>query len=136
LPAAEVREKFRRVKPLGEIRVGRGCCAAPILGQSGSSAPPCWTLDVLNAIRRLSLKAGDEVTSLKLKTGENMRLLTSSPTREFTNEDAGCLLVHQILDTNCTNDHEFNSWLPASAVKYIFNAETQRFGKYILAPWR
>jgi Dam-replacing HTH domain len=51
--AVEVREKFRRVKPLGEITVGRRCCAAPILGQSGSSAPPCWTLDVLNAIRRL-----------------------------------------------------------------------------------
>ena len=29
--------------PLKEIVVGRRCCAAPILGQSGSSAPPCWT---------------------------------------------------------------------------------------------
>jgi hypothetical protein len=46
--AAEVREKFRRVKPLGDIMVGRA--AAPILGQSGSSAPPCWTLDVLNIV--------------------------------------------------------------------------------------
>jgi type II restriction enzyme len=36
-PAAEVREKFKRVKPLGEIKAKeRG-----------------WTLDVLNAIRRL-----------------------------------------------------------------------------------
>jgi hypothetical protein len=33
--------------------VVRRCCAAPILGQSGSSAPPCWTLDVLNIVRRL-----------------------------------------------------------------------------------
>jgi hypothetical protein len=53
LPDSEVRAQFRRVKPLKEITVGRRCCAAPILGQSGSSAPPCWTLDVLNAIRRL-----------------------------------------------------------------------------------
>jgi hypothetical protein len=34
--------------------VGRRCCAAPILGQSGSSAPPCWTLDVLNIVRRIT----------------------------------------------------------------------------------
>jgi hypothetical protein len=52
-PEKVVREQFRRVKPLKEITVGRRCCAAPILGQSGSSAPPSWTLDVLNAIRRL-----------------------------------------------------------------------------------
>jgi hypothetical protein len=59
---AEVREKFRRVKPFGEITAGRRCCAAPILGQSDSSAPPCWTLDVLNIVRRLveSRRRGDE----------------------------------------------------------------------------
>jgi hypothetical protein len=37
---AEDREQIRRVKPLKEIVVGRRCCAAPILGQSGSSALP------------------------------------------------------------------------------------------------
>jgi hypothetical protein len=83
-----VREKFRRVKPLKEITVGRRCCAAPILGQSGSSAPPCWTLDVLNMVRRLvdSRRRGDE--TLK-STGqpESLRLLTSSPTNEFTTAD-------------------------------------------------
>ena len=46
-----------------------------------------WTLDVLNIVRRLPLKVGDEVTSLKLKTGKGLSLLTSSPTGEFTNED-------------------------------------------------
>src|ERR1039458_7036464 len=77
----EVREKFRYVKPLGEITVGRA--AAPILGQSGSSAPPCWTLDVLNIVRRLveSRRRGDESLNKK-PTGqpESLRLLTSSPT--------------------------------------------------------
>jgi type II restriction enzyme len=67
----EVREQFRRLKPLKEISVA----------QRG------WTLDVLNIVRRLPLKVGDEVTSLKLKTGKGLSLLTSSPTREFTNED-------------------------------------------------
>ena len=45
-----MRAQFRRVKPFGEITIGRRCSAAPILGQSGSSAPPCWTLDVLNSV--------------------------------------------------------------------------------------
>ena len=54
LPDSEVRAQFCRVKPFGEITVGRRCCAAPILGQSGSSAPPCWTLDVLNIVRRIT----------------------------------------------------------------------------------
>ena len=62
LPDSEVRAQFRRVKPFGEITVGRRCCAAPILGQSGSSAPPSWTLDVLNIVRRLveSRRRGNE----------------------------------------------------------------------------
>ena len=64
----KVREQFRRLKPLKEISVA----------QHG------WTLDVLNIVRRLPLKVGDEVTSLKLKTGKGLSLLTSSPTREFT----------------------------------------------------
>ena len=67
----EVREQFRRLKPLKEI----------------SAAQRGWTLDVLYIVRRLPLKVGDEVTSLKLKTGKGLSLLTSSPTREFTNED-------------------------------------------------
>jgi hypothetical protein len=53
----EVREQFRRLKPLKEISVA----------QRG------WTLDVLNIVRRLPLKVGDEVTSLKLKTGKGFR---------------------------------------------------------------
>ena len=80
---AEVREKFRLVKPLKDISViQRG-----------------WTLDVLNIVRRLvesrrrglpgrsfGAKTGDE--SLK-STGqpESLRLLTSSPTNEFTTAD-------------------------------------------------
>jgi len=47
-----------------------------------------WTLDVLNIVRRLveSRRRGDE--SLK-STGqpESLRLLTSSPTNEFTTTD-------------------------------------------------
>ena len=65
VPPEEVREQFKRVKPLKEIGVKeRG-----------------WTLDVLNAIRRLveSRRRGDETPS-------NQRLLTSSPT--FTTADA------------------------------------------------
>jgi type II restriction enzyme len=72
--ASEVREKFQRVKPLGEITAKeRG-----------------WTLDVLNIVRRLSesRRRGDD--SLNKKSPgqpESLRLLTSSPTTEFTNED-------------------------------------------------
>ena len=72
MPASEVREKFKRVKPLKDISVT----------QRG------WTLDVLNIVRRLveSRRRGDE--SLK-PTGqpESLRLLTSSPTNEFTTTD-------------------------------------------------
>jgi hypothetical protein len=71
-PENEVREKFRRVKPLKEIGVKeRG-----------------WTLDVLNIVRRLveSRRRGDE--SLKsTDQPESLRLLTSSPTTEFTTAD-------------------------------------------------
>jgi hypothetical protein len=44
-----------------------------------------WTPDVLNIVQRVveSRRRGDE--SLSKKT--NQRLLTSSPTNEFTNED-------------------------------------------------
>jgi hypothetical protein len=73
VPETEVREKFRRVKPLKDISVA----------QRG------WTLDVLNIVRRLveSRRRGDE--SLK-STGqpESLRLLTSSPTNDFTTADA------------------------------------------------
>jgi type II restriction enzyme len=65
----EVRAQFKRVKPLKDISVT----------QRG------WTLDVLNIVRRLveSRRRGDK--SLK-PTGqpESLRLLTSSPTNEFT----------------------------------------------------
>jgi type II restriction enzyme len=69
-----VREKFRRVKPLKEISVKeRG-----------------WTLDVLNIVRRLSESRRRGNESLNKKSPgqpESLRLLTSSPTTEFTNED-------------------------------------------------
>ena len=68
-PATEVREKFKRVKPLKEIGVKeRG-----------------WTLDVLNIVRRVveSRRRGDE--SL---TGKPERLLTSSPTGKLTPAEA------------------------------------------------
>jgi type II restriction enzyme len=72
LPASEVRERFKRVKPLKDI---------PIT-QRG------WTLDVLNIVRRLveSRRRGDESLT---PTGqpESLRLLTSSPTNEFTTTD-------------------------------------------------
>ena len=72
--AIEVRKKFRRVKPLGEIKAKeRG-----------------WTLDVLNIVRRLveSRRRGNESLNKKSPSQpENLRLLTSSPTTEFTNED-------------------------------------------------
>ncbi len=73
-PVNEVREKFRRVKPLKEISVKeRG-----------------WTLDVLNIVRRLSESRRRGNESLNKKSPgqpESLRLLTSSPTTEFTNED-------------------------------------------------
>jgi type II restriction enzyme len=69
--ASEVREKFKKIKPLKEISVK----------QRG------WTLDVLNIVRRIveRRRRGDE--SLTEKPGINQRLLTSSPTDEFTNEE-------------------------------------------------
>ena len=70
-PAAEVRAQFCRVKPLKDISVT----------QRG------WTLDVLNIVRRLveSRRRGDETPSKK--SGIDQRLLTSSPTNEFTTAD-------------------------------------------------
>lgn len=69
-PAAQVREKFRRVKPLKDISVKeRG-----------------WTLDVLNLVRRVSEGRGRGNESGSGRPGAGQRLLTSSPT-EFTNED-------------------------------------------------
>jgi type II restriction enzyme len=72
IPPSEVREKFKRVKPLKDISVT----------QRG------WTLDVLNIVRRLveSRRRGDETPSKK--SGINQSLLTSSPTNEFTTADA------------------------------------------------
>jgi type II restriction enzyme len=69
IPPSEVREKFKKVKPLKELSVKERD----------------WTLDVLNIVRRVveSRRRGDESPSKKT----NQRLLTSSPTNEFTNED-------------------------------------------------
>jgi type II restriction enzyme len=67
IPPSEVREQFKRVKPLKDISIAeRG-----------------WTLDVLNIVRRVSdsRRRGDE--SLIKASGQS--LLTSAPT--FTNED-------------------------------------------------
>ena len=67
VPPEEVREKFKRVKPLGEIKAKeRG-----------------WTLDVLNIVRRLvdSRRRGDETPIGE--SGFDQSLLTSSPTEEF-----------------------------------------------------
>jgi type II restriction enzyme len=73
VPPEEVRARYTRLKPIREIKTA----------QRG------WTLDVLNIVRRLveSRRRGDE--SLK-STGqpESLRLLTSSPTNEFTTADA------------------------------------------------
>ena len=63
--------RFKRVKPLSEIKAKeRG-----------------WTLDVLNIVRRIveSRRRGDESQTEKREISQ--RLLTSSPTSEFTNED-------------------------------------------------
>jgi len=67
----EVREKFKRVKPLKDISVT----------QRG------WTLDVLNIVRRLveSRRRGNESGTAG---GKGTRLLTSAPTGEFTTTDA------------------------------------------------
>ena len=69
VPPEEVREKFRRIKPLADLPVT----------QRG------WTLDVLNIVRLLidRRRRGDE--SLTEKRSQS--LLTSSPTNEFTNSD-------------------------------------------------
>ncbi len=68
IPPEEVREQFKRVKPLKEIGIKeRG-----------------WTLDVLNIVRRIvdGRRRGDE--SLP---GKSKSLLTSAPTREFTTSE-------------------------------------------------
>jgi len=90
-PVKEVREKFRRVKPLGEIQAKeRG-----------------WTLDVLNIVRQLveSRRRGDESLNKKSPSQpENLRLLTSSPTTEFTNEDVYAF-THELEKLHPDNRH-------------------------------
>jgi hypothetical protein len=85
---AEVREKFRRVKPFGEITAGRRCCAAPILGQSGSSAPPCWTLDVLNIVL-VSATVPVAVCTVPLRTSS-----TPSVRRDADRRERGARVPH------------------------------------------
>jgi len=72
-PPEEVREKFRRIKPLAELSIN----------QRG------WTLDVLNIVRRISdrRRRGHETLtnpkhSERSTHGISQRLLTSSPTRK------------------------------------------------------
>jgi hypothetical protein len=81
LPDSEVRAQFRRVKPFGEITVGRRCCAAPILGQSGSSAPPCWTLDVLNIVL-VSATVSVAVCTVPLRTSSTPSVRRDADRRE------------------------------------------------------
>lgn len=78
IPPEEVRDKFKRVKPLKDIPVT----------QRG------WTLDVLNIVRRLveSRRRGDESGSA---AGKEASLLTSAPTGEFTTADA-CIFERQL----------------------------------------
>jgi len=88
---AEVLKKFKRVKPLKEITAGRRCCAAPISGQSGSSAPPCWTLDVLNIVRRLVEERGS-VTRSTLASNRSSCGSQSRAPSEFTTAETGQFL--------------------------------------------
>ena len=87
-PAHEVREKFKRVNPLKEISVKeRG-----------------WTLEVLTLVRRLvdRRRRGNETQTEK--SGPSQRLLTSSPTAEFTNGDA-YTLADQLAQLHPDNRH-------------------------------
>jgi hypothetical protein len=70
-PESEVREKFKRVKPLKGLSIS----------QRG------WTLNVLNLVRRLVGSRGRRNESKAGESESNQGLLTSSPTNEFTNED-------------------------------------------------
>jgi hypothetical protein len=88
LPDSEVRAQFRRVKPFGEITAGRRCCAAPILGQSGSSAPPCWTLDVLNIVL-VSATVSVAVCTVPLRTSS-----TPSVRRDADRRERGARVPH------------------------------------------
>ncbi len=69
----EVRARYTRLKPIREIKTT----------QRG------WTLDVLNIVRRLveSRRRGNESLNKKSTDQESLRLLTSSPTNEFTTAD-------------------------------------------------
>ena len=86
--ASEVREQFKKVKPLKDISVK----------QRG------WTLVVLNIVRWIveSRRRGDE--SLTEKPGINQRLLTSSPTSEFTNEEVYAF-AHELEKLHPDNRH-------------------------------
>jgi hypothetical protein len=69
-PAAEVREKFKRVKPLREISVT----------QRG------WTLDGLNIVRRISDRSSPAKRD-EFAHSKSQSRLTSAATNTFTNED-------------------------------------------------
>ena len=67
VPPEEVREKFKRIKPLKDISVK----------QRG------WTLDVLNIVRRIC----DRNSEREFAHSTSQSRLTSAATKEFTNED-------------------------------------------------
>jgi type II restriction enzyme len=68
-----VRRQFNHLKPLAAL-------PADLRG---------WTLNVLNLVRRVveCSRRGNEALTRKSKPEINQSLLTSSPTKEFTNED-------------------------------------------------
>jgi type II restriction enzyme len=77
-PAAEVRDRFKRVKPLKEISVA----------QRG------WTLDVLNIVRRIS-EVGTAGSAVRAPSGRNVPAALPPvtprrgvPTNTFTTADA------------------------------------------------
>ncbi len=72
IPPEEVREKFKRVKPLKEISVQ----------QRG------WTLDVLSAIRRLVEERGSAIRNRWGEATDEPAREDARPTNTFTTTDA------------------------------------------------
>jgi type II restriction enzyme len=70
-PPEEVRERFRRVKPLKDLSVA----------QRG------WTLDVLNIVRRITARNSPALRDEPAHSKLNQSRLTSAATNEFTNAD-------------------------------------------------
>jgi type II restriction enzyme len=84
-PENEVREKFRRVKPLGEIKAKeRG-----------------WTLDVLNIVRRITLSEG---RAPRDPNSKKMGRRGTPPSDIFTNEDV-YVFTHELEKLHPDNRH-------------------------------